>query len=87
MIKNSYYVEKIKNFVPSFRKKEIFEDKEQFQIEINEMNKKEQEHLEKEFMEYKNLGLILFDIIPIKDRKFLIESLKKLFDYDKFTPI
>ena len=87
MIKNSYYVEKIKNFVPSFRKKEIFEDKEQFQIKINEMNKKEQEHLEKEFMEYKNLGLILFDIIPIKDRKFLIESLKKLFDYDKFTPI
>ena len=62
-----------------------FEDKSQFQIEIDEMNKKEQEHLEKEFVEYKNLGLILFDIIPIKERKFLIESLKKLFEYDKFT--
>jgi len=82
-------IDNFRNYTTYFRKKEIdyFEGQEQFQIENDEMNKRRQEQLEKEFIEYKNLGIILFDIIPYKKREFLIESLKKLFNYDNLTPI
>ena len=82
-------MDNFRNYTTYFRKKEIdyFESQEQFRIENDEMNKRRQEQLEKEFIEYKNLGIILFDIIPYKEREFLIESLKKLFNYDNLTPI
>lgn len=76
-----------KKFITYFRKREIndCEGQDKFRIHIDEMNKEEQDILEKEFIEYKNLGIILFDIIPYKERAFLIKSLKKLFNYDNLT--
>ena len=87
MLGNDSISEKLRNLMNYFKTTEInnFKDEEQFRVEIDEMNKEEQEHLEKEFIEYKNLGLILFDIIPYKERDLLIESLKKLFNYENFT--
>lgn len=85
---NNIITDNFKRITTYFKKKDIndFEDKEEFLIDIDDMNKKEQECLEKEFIEYKNLGIILFDVIPYKERENLIESLKKLFRYDDLTP-
>ncbi|KXS40417.1 MAG: hypothetical protein AWU59_2544 [Methanolobus sp. T82-4] len=59
--------------------------KKKFQVNLDKMNKEEQEILEKEFLEYKNLGIVLFDIVSCEERDHLIESLKKLFNYDNLT--
>ena len=68
---------------PKVRAPDNFEVAEQ--IEIDEMCKDEQAHLETEFIKYKNIGVILFDIIPYKERAFLIERLKKLFGYENLS--
>ncbi len=88
------YFDKIKSrnndFFLKFKKENYIEDDEKIRLELieeyNRENKNSQELLEKEFIDYKNLGLILIDIVPYKNRESLIEGLKRLFVYDELTP-
>jgi hypothetical protein len=94
MLKMHKYFDKIKSrindFFFKFKKENYIEDDEKIRLELieeyNRENKNLQELLEKEFIDYKNLGLILIDIVPYKNRESLIDGLKRLFVYDELTP-
>lgn len=89
------YIDSIKSIIHYhfIKSKKInnIDDEEKIRRELIEdcdkTNKKWQADLEKEYIDYKNLGLILIDIVPHKNRKSLIEGLKRLFIYDKLTPL
>jgi hypothetical protein len=87
------YIDKIKSIICNYliKSEKVYnyenEDKRELIDDCAIENKRWQEVLEKEYIDYKNLGLILIDIVPSKKRESIIEGLKRLFIYDKLTPL
>jgi hypothetical protein len=87
------YIDKIKSIICNYliKSEEVYnyenEDKKELIDHCDIENRRWQEVLEKEYIDYKNLGLILIDIVPYKNRESIIEGLKRLFIYDKLTAL